>query len=196
MDWAWGGKIVAYFFVFVVVIMCSSPVMGDLYLYSLWVNLNTHRVESQLYLYNSHNGLLFYCSRVYDIAGSFLFENQTWLAMMLLETFFSSLLISSSTCILFWNCVPCLFEHGKCIGKVDIRIWNVKQPASICMHLGSGKNQFQALKECCSLRNEFYFIFACRNKSMEKHWRPDFAALNHEFWSWFNLLYTWLILWN
>jgi len=172
MDWAWGGKIVAYFFVFVVVIMCSSPVMGDLYLYSLWVNLNTHRVESQLYLYNSHNGLLFYCSKVYDIAGSFLLENQTWLAMMLLEffNFFSSLLISSSTCILFWNCLLCLFEHGKMHSKVDIRIWNAKQPASICVHLGFGKNQFQALKEfgtinqCCSLSNEFYFIFACRNK--------------------------------
>jgi len=47
-------------------------------------------VESQLYLYNSHNGLLFYCSRVYDIAGSFLLENQTWLAMMLLEFLFFS----------------------------------------------------------------------------------------------------------
>ncbi len=131
MDWAWGGKIVAYFFVFVVVIMCSSPVMGDLYLYSLWVNLNTHRVESQLYLYNSHNGLLFCCSRVYDVAGSFLLENQTWLAMMLLEVFFfSSLPISSSTCILFWNPSCMSFLTWKMHSKVDIRIWNVK-PACI-----------------------------------------------------------------
>ncbi len=77
------------------------------------------------------------------------------------------------------------FWTWKMHSKVDIRIWNVKQPASICVHLGFGKNQFQALKEfgtinqCCSLRNEFYFIFACRNKSMEKHWRHDFA-LHHQ----------------
>jgi hypothetical protein len=62
------------------------------------------------------------------------------------------------------------FWTWKMHSEVDIRIWNVKQPASICVHLGFGKNQFQALKEfgtinqCCSLSNEFYFIFACRNK--------------------------------
>lgn len=183
MDWAWGGKIVAYFFVFVVVIMCSSPVMGDLYLYSLWVNLNTHRVESQLYLYNSHNGLLVYCSRVYDIAGSFLLENQTWLAMMLLEKKNSPLyLFPPALAFCFGTVFHVFLNMENAYSKVDLRIWNVKQPASICVHLGFRKNQFQALKEfgtrnqCCSLRNEFYFIFACRNKKYGKTLKTWFCT--------------------